>query len=237
MRWDSRTYPTSAKCLKRSLAYCQVHTQRPIKLSMKNIFSFGSLALTLMIAFVPGIAQRHPRFKTVIKNNNHSVFDDVVNITQDGQGFIWFLKDISIERFDGYTIKVYKTNPDDSLLNLGQQFFSLASLLKDPDGVIWLVNNFHGWEAEHLLKYDVRKDGFIGYKPDLQGARMGPLAFDEKTLQVWIGTAGRGLFLFDPSSRKTANFVNHFPVDSDGSPNDITSVQDRDSVLLLATTS
>src|SRR6202021_555211 len=59
----------------------------------------------------------------------------VTSIVQDGQGFMWFGTLYGLNRFDGYTFKVYmheRGNPNS--LSGGD----VDSLFKDRDGIIWV---------------------------------------------------------------------------------------------------
>jgi signal transduction histidine kinase/DNA-binding response OmpR family regulator/ligand-binding sensor domain-containing protein len=157
----------------------------------------------------------------------------------DGLGFVWFLHTFSLSRFDGYDFRVYRHDPNDSLLNFEYQMLNLGAvnLLVDPQGELWLANAFLEHQSGYIFKYDRQQDGFIRFKPDLNGSRIGPIGFDHKETILWLGgRKGTGLFQFNTKTGKTQKYLNP---NSDSSSlhliNTITSIQDYDSVLLLGT--
>ena len=56
------------------------------------------------------------------------------SIIQDKKGFLWIATENGLNRYDGYSFKVYLHNPDDSS-SLSQNF--IWSLAEDKDGFIW----------------------------------------------------------------------------------------------------
>jgi signal transduction histidine kinase/ligand-binding sensor domain-containing protein/DNA-binding response OmpR family regulator len=78
-------------------------------------------------------------------------------IIQDRKGFMWFATYGGLNRYDGYTFKVYSNIPGNknSLSNNGITF-----LFEDRDGYIWIVNGFNAG----LDKLDPVTDSFTNYK-------------------------------------------------------------------------
>jgi ligand-binding sensor domain-containing protein len=154
----------------------------------------------------------------------------VSQVVQDGQGYLWFKHQFELSRFNGYNFKVYKNNPDDSLLNLGQNL--LGSLTIDQSGDLWINSLQDSWQSGSLFKYDRKTDGFIQYKPDLKGAFINSMAFDRRQPVVWLaGRFGRGLFSFNLETYETKSFVDS-PIDS-LTLKFIGNMQDCGSFLLL----
>lgn len=134
-------------------------------------------------------------------------------VVQDGMGFIWFSNFVSLTRFDGYDFKVYIHDPQDSLLNLGHSPIGgigrHENLVVDPTGTIWLNQTMYDWESGFLLKHDRKTDGFIRYKPELNGASIHSLHFEKETPIIWLGTVpGRGIFSFNIESGETTQYLN-----------------------------
>lgn len=109
----------------------------------------------------------------------------VVNvILQDSQGFLWVGTDDGLNRYDGYTFKVYK--PDSSIpFSLSDR--SITDLVEDERGYIWVATRAGG-----LNRFDPVTGRFTHYmynKQDEQGIpsnQVYTLCLDEAGL--WIGT-------------------------------------------------
>lgn len=59
----------------------------------------------------------------------------VICSIQDSNGFLWFGTKDGLNRFEGYTFKIFRNDPDDSL-SIGSNF--IYSLHEDRDGVLWV---------------------------------------------------------------------------------------------------
>ncbi len=83
----------------------------------------------------------------------------VNSIIQDKKGFMWFATFGGLNRYDGYSFKVYSHNDYDknSLRNNGTTF-----LFEDRDGYIWIFNNVN----EGLDKFDPVNESFTHYEND-----------------------------------------------------------------------
>jgi hypothetical protein len=84
--------------------------------------------------------------------------DQVFDITQDNQGFMWFGTLDGLNRYDGTGVKVYRHDPDDPN-SLSHNY--IRALAVDRSGVLWL-----GTWGGGLNQYDREKDAFIRYQHD-----------------------------------------------------------------------
>jgi signal transduction histidine kinase/ligand-binding sensor domain-containing protein/DNA-binding response OmpR family regulator len=85
--------------------------------------------------------------------------NQVLDILQDDRGFMWFATENGVNRFDGYTFKVYKNDPKDST-TLSNNY--VLDLFRDSMGTIW-VGTLNG-----LNQYDPTSDRFIRFMDNLQ---------------------------------------------------------------------
>ncbi len=163
-------------------------------------------------------------------------------IVQDSLGFLWILHDNGLSRYDGYTFKVYRHDPNDEQ---GPGFPLDGFLELDKSGNLWLLSHQGlqpGWKAI-LTKYDRKKDGFIKYYPDLKGVGVHGVSFDKNGTTLWLAGLGHGLYSFDTKTGETKNYLNKHPDSvvnlTRGTfmeqRNAIFGISDRDSILLLAT--
>lgn len=72
---------------------------------------------------------RHFQVENGLSNNA------VICSLQDKKGFLWFGTKDGLDRFDGYSFKVFRSDPDDSG-SIGSNF--IHCLYEDPDGALWV---------------------------------------------------------------------------------------------------
>jgi len=124
----------------------------------------------------------------------------VIQIVQDDQGFMWFGSQYGLNRYDGYTFKVFKHEPGraDSLSGV-----FIYSLFKDRSGTLWVGCD------EFLDKFDPVTETFTHYRIDTAGAQGETVPVtnisQDHTGRLWLSTS-RGLYRFDPSSGQTIRY-------------------------------
>ncbi|MES2681537.1 MAG: two-component regulator propeller domain-containing protein [Bacteroidota bacterium] len=96
---------------------------------MKKIF-FLSLVLIFQLAFK---AQQSLRFHRLNVNNGLSQ-NTVISIVQDHNGFIWMATQDGLNRYDGYTFKVYRHTGNDPTTLSNNYVMNLAV---DKSGNVW----------------------------------------------------------------------------------------------------
>ena len=124
----------------------------------------------------------------------------VSNIIQDSLGYIWIATSEGLNRYDGYTFKVYKNDPlnlesipDDNIIDLAQ----------DSKGIIWL-----GSQKGGLIKFDPKRESFEHISHGGEERKVSPLAgnsisclFIDDQDNIWIGTREIGLVKYDLSTK------------------------------------
>ena len=121
----------------------------------------------------------------------------VYSIIQDHKGFLWFGTDDGLNRYDGYSFKVFMHIPgEESTISNNR----VIALLEDSQNRLWV-----GTIGGGLNKYDWRTDQFIAYKNvpsnpnSLSNDRIMAICEDPSG-KIWVGTADGGLNLFDPDT-------------------------------------
>jgi len=118
----------------------------------------------------------------------------VIQIVQDDQGFMWFGSQYGLNRYDGYTFKVFKHEPGRTSSLSGVFIYSL---FKDRTGTLWVGCD------EFLDKFDPVTEIFTHYRIDTTGAQgeTAPVTniSQDHTGRLWLSTS-RGLYRFDPST-------------------------------------
>lgn len=124
-------------------------------------------------------------------------------IVQDGQGFLWFGTQDGLNRYDGYTVTVFKHTRNDSLTISDNGIWSLA---RDTNGDVWI-----GTMRGGLSRYSVERGTFTHYRHDpddpttISEDNVTSVFLDSRGI-LWAGTLTRGLNRYDP---QTGDFL-HF---------------------------
>jgi ligand-binding sensor domain-containing protein len=128
-------------------------------------------------------------------------------IVQDKVGFIWFGTQYGLNRFDGYSSKVFKHQPSrsDSL-----SCVYVRSLFVDHSGTLWVGCD------RFLDRFEPATETFAHYRINTQNSDQLPTPIDRISEDsagiLWLSTA-KGLYKFDPISGRTTRYV-HDPKDS-----------------------
>jgi len=146
--------------------------------------------------------------------------NSVYAILQDHRGFMWFATQDGLNRFDGYSFKIFRPDPDDrSSLSNGY----VTALAEDGQGFLW-----EGTDSGNLNRFDPSSEKFQRFRPssDNPPRRERPIItalLTDKNGQLWIGSSD-GLARFEPISESFSHFRN--------ARGDLTSLS-RDSVTVL----
>ena len=118
----------------------------------------------------------------------------VMKILQDRQGFLWFATEDGLNRYDGYSFKVFRHNADDPYAISGN---TVQSAYEDTKGRLWF-GTYHGG----LNLYDPLTEQFRHFRHDpndpnsLSNDNVWVITEDGKG-RLWVGTKEAGLNLFE----------------------------------------
>jgi ligand-binding sensor domain-containing protein/signal transduction histidine kinase len=121
---------------------------------------------------------------------------------QDSRGFMWFGTQDGLNRYDGYTFKTFKPDPDVPT-SLSDRW--ITSIVEDQDGYLWVATRQGG-----LNRYDPHTEEFKRYMHDDQNSRslndnhVNVLNLDREG-RLWVGTQN-GLDMLD----RTSDSFNHY---------------------------
>jgi diguanylate cyclase (GGDEF)-like protein len=122
---------------------------------------------------------------------------------QDSQGFIWIGTEDGLNRFDGYTVTVYKHDVRDAS-SLPNDF--VWAIAEDSAGDLWI-----GTDGGGLVRWERKKDRFETFRHDpkdessLPSDRVRAVVVDRGG-PVWVGTKGGGLARLDRTSRRFTRY-------------------------------
>ncbi len=131
-------------------------------------------------------------------------------IMQDQEGFLWLGTQDGLNRFDGYSFKIYRHDARDSL-SISDNYVNCLFL--DSDGDLWI-----GTYSGGLNRYDRDRDGFEHFMHDssartsISGNNVWSIT-EGPNRNLWIGVWGGGLNAFD-RTHGTWTIFRHNPKDS-----------------------
>lgn len=130
------------------------------------------------------ITPQNFRFENLNSDNGLSQ-NTVLSILQDSRGFLWFGTYDGLNRYDGYSFKIYKMEKGNPKSIQGQTF---RSIVEDKNGNLWIASVGGG-----LNRYNRLTDDFTNFQPQnnnpnsIISNRVRTLFIDKKG-RLWIGT-------------------------------------------------
>ncbi len=157
---------------------------------MMRYFLLGLCALVGLNSY----AQKTYRFESITVSNGLSQ-SSITSIAQDELGYLWVGTQDGLNKFDGYTIKVYRNKHGDTK-SLSQNY--VTNILVDKTKTIWIAT------LGHLSKYDPATDGFINYPLAVADVSLGAdtyiRAICESRDGALVLATNRGIIHFDRST-------------------------------------
>ncbi|MPR35257.1 hybrid sensor histidine kinase/response regulator transcription factor [Salmonirosea aquatica] len=125
----------------------------------------------------------------------------VWEMVQDKKGFIWMATADGLNRYDGYTFKVYRNQPGQPT---SLPTSNLGAIYADRHGTLWVGPRKNGLSR-------LREDGetfehYSLYSPDNPTKQISISCFAEDESRLWIGTVEGGLFYYDFAQKKIAHW-------------------------------
>lgn len=127
----------------------------------------------------------------------------VLAICKDSRGYMWFGTRDCLNRYDGRSFKIYRTDPDDPATISAEDY--IYALLEDKAQQLW-VGTQNG-----LNRYIPEKDAFerIVYDPENPGSISDKIVlsmFADRKGRIWFGTNNGLSMLENAASRKFRKF-------------------------------
>ena len=124
-------------------------------------------------------------------------------IFQDSIGFLWFGTEDGLNRYDGYSFKTFKPDPD-TLNSLSDRW--ITSIVEDKEGYLWIATSQGG-----LNRYDPRTEQFTIFRHEkdnpssLSDDHINVLYLDNND-NLWVGT-DQGLDLYNRESNAFTSYT------------------------------
>lgn len=186
------------------------------------------LALSAQNPFAPSTALEKITTEQGLSSN------EVYEVLQDKQGFIWFLATNGLNRYDGYSFRIYNYDPTDSNSFSSGYFYALE---EDAKGLLWFNS-----ESQGIYSFNPATEKFRHYRHHTQNKNS--LADDltqglvlDKSGNVWIATQS-GLDKLNPGTNTITHFTHQHFDPTSISNNFITSIAiDEDDNLWMTSAS
>jgi len=137
-------------------------------------------------------AENEYQFEIITTRNGLSD-NDIRAVTDDRYGFIWLATDEGFNRYDGYEVKNYNSNPFDTTALSGNRIWDI---FKDQDGDVWALTD------KGVDLYHYGKNSFQRFST---ASRPIFLTQDKEGL-LWIATKNSGVYTIE---KNTGNIVNY----------------------------
>ena len=113
---------------------------------------------------------------------------------QDTNGFLWFGTINGLNRFDGYSFRIFRHNPEDST-SIGSNF--IRCLYEDRESNLWVGTN------KGLYIYNPRTEKFSRFfRPEL--GEVSDMK-EDKTGRLWL-ISNANLYSYEPKTRKVKSY-------------------------------
>ena len=157
--------------------------------------------LVLLVLLAAPLARADIRFDQISVDDGLSA-TTVSAITQDVRGFLWIGTEGGLDRYDGYSIRTYRRDPDDPN-SLSSSF--IQALYSTPGGALWVAT--FGGGLNHLDPYSGHVVRFR-HDPDDPHSLSSDQVLDVKPAgdgTLWVGTAA-GLDRLDPRTGRARHY-------------------------------
>jgi signal transduction histidine kinase/ligand-binding sensor domain-containing protein/DNA-binding response OmpR family regulator len=170
--------------------FCQIATNQLHMIRFVVCLCCCFLFIAPVFSQAPAINFKH------IQNEDGLSNSTIECIYQDGRGFVWFGTRDGLNRYDGYKIKVFKTN-DSIATSISDNF--ITCLFQDKSQQLWIGT------ANGLNSFDPVTNSFTRYK---YTGKPGSISYnyissivEENNNRLLISTLGGGLNIFDKTTR------------------------------------
>ena len=147
--------------------------------------------------------------------------DQCFTISKDKSGFIWVGTNEGLNRYDGYSPKIFRSNPFDSTALSGNRIFDTYT---DQEGSLWISTD------KSIDKYIHGGNKFKRYATGTSPT----FIFEDEGEFLWVATLSNGLFKIDIKNGQMVNYK-FSPLDPTSiSSNQFTHNQNTSSSLVYS---
>lgn len=158
--------------------------------------------LVLLMAFRFGLAQTSQYRFTRINVDHGLSHNQVKTIFKDRQGFLWIGTISGLNRYDGYTIKIFRNNPNDSTSLISSD---VNNVFEGPGGKMWI----HTWSGTNVYdplteRFDRNADRALR-KLSIPEGEINDILTDSRG-DYWFIHSSEGIFRYSEQNGETVGF-------------------------------
>jgi ligand-binding sensor domain-containing protein len=152
----------------------------------------ANLLPILLISFSRFCQNDYLRFESLSINEglSHSF---VKTSCRDSQGFLWFGTRNSLNRYDGYTFKVYNISYENTNIISSNQ---ITDIYKSKNGNLWIANGGRGFNFSNSQKDSFKRLRKNNEDRNSVASDFLNTIFEDHSGHVWIETDGKGIDVF-----------------------------------------
>ncbi|TAE29894.1 MAG: hypothetical protein EAZ92_05640 [Candidatus Kapaibacterium sp.] len=162
-------------------------------------------------------------------------------LLQDRYGFLWIGTQDGLNRYDGYSFKIYRPNnsigiTDSTML----QEFWISSLLEDKAGTLWIAGG-RGLHRFHRATNTFEKIAFASETTPSSVRVLNERLYEDSKGNIWLCTKG-GIIRYNPRTKVSEQFFVPIPTDTPRRPKNIEvfvedMLEEADGSFILACSS
>ncbi len=119
--------------------------------------------------------------------------DQCLSVSKDKDGFIWVGTNEGLNRYDGYSPKIYRSNPFDSTALSGNRIFDTYT---DEEGYLWVSTD------KSLDKYIHGSNSFKRYSTGTSPTYV----TEDDAGNLWVATLSNGLYKINKKNNDVSNY-------------------------------
>lgn len=133
----------------------------------------------------------------------------VTYIFQDQQGFMWFVSEKGLSRFDGYDFKFYSHDPaDPHSLNAG----TVQEVYEDKENILWVLIAGKGLDRLNRLSGQFKHYQHDPNDANSLSSNEITQVFEDRSATLWFVSAGQGVNRYDRTQDRFIRY-RHDPTD------------------------
>ena len=171
------------------------------------------LTLMAVLAYSSLEAKKQLNFKQITTNNGLK-HNNITDIIQDHQGFLWFGTENGLHRFDGEDIKVFIHKSNDSTTIAGNVIYEI---FKDRNKTLWVATNA-GFNKFNREKENFTRIGLLqnsNTSKEITYEYYVPATAESKNGEIYVSWGNHGIWKYKDNKK----ILVPFPVeDKAGSP-------------------
>lgn len=183
------------------------------------------LPVLLSILLSSAISAGNYRFRHLEAGDGLS-HNKINSVFKDRDGFLWIGTATGLNRYDGYSVKVYREIPGDST---SLKYNYITAIKQDPRGFIWIHS------GDTYIKYDPETDTFDNNPVETfrtMGLNATPQSMYIADGCLWVYMADDGLYCFSTGETEKVDGI----ADDEGTQiNDIVGIPHKENVAILDT--